>query len=90
VGRREITEGQEIFFRIYESDLESFSQLYSLLDLFSLIIARRESRINFSWEFAKGRWRIWKWLHFSLLLTAEPASHKGNVCEELRNGLEGA
>jgi hypothetical protein len=55
VGRREITEGQEIFFRIYESDLESFSQLYSLLDLFSLIIARRESRINFSWEFAKGR-----------------------------------
>lgn len=52
VGRREITEEQEISLKIYDRDLESFSQLCSL-DLLPLVIARRELRINFSWEFSK-------------------------------------
>lgn len=87
VGRREITEEQEISLKIYDRDLESFSQLCSL-DLLPLVIARRELRINFSWEFSKETWRIWNWFHFSLLVIAEPASHKGTICEGLRIGSE--
>lgn len=40
-GRREITAEPEISFKIYDRDLETFSQLCSL-DLLPLLIARRE------------------------------------------------
>ena len=60
--------------RIEQNSSVSFAILIQHL----LSLPEGRWRINFSWQFNEERWRIYNWLHFSLLVIIELISQNGH------------